>query len=78
MLNLKRKYNMSNIQIDKIKEFATILAELTLNPHCPEYKIIMELINNMSSKDADNYTETAKNNIGKYKKLYDLAQEIAK
>ena len=67
---------MSKIGFDKIKEFATILVELTLNPNCQEYKFIMESLNNMSLKDANNYTVLAKNNIEKYKKLYDLAQKI--
>lgn len=68
---------MSKINNEKtIKEFAIILLELTLNPNCPEYQSTMQLIDNMSSKDASNYIEIAKNNIEKYKKLYDLAQEI--
>ena len=67
---------MSKIKSDKIKEFATILLELRLDPKSQEYKIIMGLINNMSLDDAINYIKTAKNDIEKYKKLYDLAQEI--
>lgn len=69
---------MSNINIDKIKEFATILVEIAFASNPSEYKNIMSSIDNMSAKEAEECIRITKNNIEKYKKLYDLAQEITK